>query len=169
MNNITDTLRELSVADDALITLSYTEGADVWHIDDNHVEETIGYTKTVSLLAGLLASDVTVSRAYGTPDDILEDMRDEGLLDNYDNEGSFKDYLTGQLTDTIYEGEYPLDYSTQHYDHKRGWCNISTRVKIKAADLYRIDENESSPNSADAVVEGFTVEVQTPAGTLTLS
>lgn len=168
MSNITNTLRELNVADGAYVTLSYTEGADVWHINESHVEDAVGETSTAALLAGLLASGVTVSDTYNEGD-LLAEMRSNGLLDDYEREGGFEDYLTEQLASTIYDGEYSLEYSTEQYDYKRGRCDISTTVRVRAGDLYQIDDNESSFVSADSVVRGFDVSVQTPAGTLTLN
>ena len=168
MSNITNTLRELNVADGAYVTLSYTEGADVWHINDSHVEDAVSETSTAALLAGLLASGVTVSDTY-SDGDLLAEMRSNGLLEDYEREGGFEDYLTEQLVSTIYDGEYSLEYSTEQYDHKRGRCDISTTVRVRAGDLYQIDDNGSSFVSADTVVRGFDISVQTPAGTLTLN
>ena len=168
MGNITNTLRELNVADDAYVTLSYTEGADVWHINDSHVADAVGETNTAALLAGLLASGVTVSDTY-SEGDLLAEMRGNGLLDDYEREGGFEDYLTEQLVSTIYDGEYSLEYTTEQYDYKRGRCDISTTVRVRAGDLYQIDDDASSFVTADSVVRGFDVSVQTPAGTLTLS
>ena len=168
MSNITNTLRELNVADGAYITLRYTEGADVWHINESHVADAVGETSTAALLAGLLASGVTVSDTY-SEGDLLGEMRSNGLLDDYDREGGFEDYLTEQLVSTIYDGEYSLEYSTEQYDHKRGRCDISTTVRVRAGDLYELSDDTSSFVSADSVVRGFDVSVQTPAGTLTLS
>jgi hypothetical protein len=170
MSNITNTLRELNVADDAYVTLSYTEGAEVWHINESHVEESVAETGTASILARLLASGVAVSSTYSTDGDILDEMRSNGLLDDYERgEEYFEAYITEKLQETIYDGEYSLEYSTEQYDYKRGRCDISTSVRVKVADLFRIDDNKSSFVSADNIVSGFDVSVQTDAGTLTLS
>jgi hypothetical protein len=170
MSNITNTLRELNVADDAYVTLSYTEGAEVWHINESHVEESVAETGTASILARLLASGVAVSSTYSTDGDILDEMRSNGLLDDYERgEEYFEEYITEKLQETIYDGEYSLEYSTEQYDYKRGRCDISTAVRVKVADLFRIDENKSLFVSADSIVSGFDVSVQTKAGTLTLS
>ncbi len=37
MSNFVNTLRELEVQDNDYVTLNYTEGADVWHINESHV------------------------------------------------------------------------------------------------------------------------------------
>ena len=60
MSDIVNTLRELNVSEDDVVTLSYSEGADVWHINESHVQESVGETGTASMLAGLLVSPVPV-------------------------------------------------------------------------------------------------------------
>jgi len=167
MSDIVNKLRELNVSDENYVTLSYSEGCEVWHINESHVQESVSETNTAAMLGSLLASGVTVSDTYGDGD-ILAAMRDNGLLEDYEREGGFEDYLTEQLVSTIYDGEYSLEYSTEQYDYKRGRCDISTTVRVRASDLYEIDDNKSSFVSADSIVSGFKVSVQTAAGTLTL-
>jgi hypothetical protein len=164
VSKIIERLKELNVGDNDYLTFSCTEGCDVWHINESHVEESVAETATAELLAGLLASGVPVYAAWGEVsegNDILSYMRFEGLLDDYDRQDWFKEYLTEKLVETIYEGEYSLEYSTTQYDYKRGRCDISTAVRVRAGDLY----NHDSP---DSLVGGFNLSVKTKAGTLTL-
>ncbi len=166
MSNIVNTLNELNVGSDALLNLSYTEGADVWHINESHVEETVAETFTANKLAGLLASSVPVFGNWGEVTDgadILNEMRTNGALDDYDLEGWFDEYLAELLATTIYDNEYSLEYSTEQYDYKRGRCDISVNVRVRAADVIALGA------AADSVVSGFEVSVKTPAGTLTLN
>ena len=171
MGNTVNTLRELNVNENDYITLSYSEGADVWHINESHVEETVGETETAGMLAGLLASGVPVYSNWGDPEksaDILSEMRANDALDDYDREGWFTDYLTEVLATTIYENEYSLEYSTQQYDYKRGLCEISTTVRMRAGDLYNLENNSVSTVRVDSIVSGFEASVETTKGTLTL-
>ena len=159
MGDIITKLKELKVEETDFITLNYTEGTDVWHINESHVEETVAETNTAAMLAGLLAGKVPV---YNHGSAILEEMRFNGALDDYDREEWFEEYLTEVLTNTIYDGEYGLEYSTEQYDYKRGFCNISTEVQVQVSDLY------SLASGADNFVAGFEVVVETAAGNLTL-
>mgnify|MGYP003632396402 FL=1 len=172
MSDIVNKLRELNVSDENYVTLSYTEGAEVWHINDSHVEEAVNETGTVAMLAGLLASGVAVASMYGDGD-LLGEMRDNGLLEDYERgEEYFQEHITEKLQETIYDGEYSLEHSTEQYDHKRGRCDISTTVRVKAGDLYAADTatvGRFQFFDASSFVSGFDVSVQTPAGTLTLS
>jgi hypothetical protein len=168
MSDIVNKLRELNVSDENYVTLSYTDGADVWHINESHVEETVAETGTAGMLAGLLSSGIPVSGIYGDGD-ILGEMRDNGLLEDYDREEWFTEYLTEQLVSTIYDGEYSLDYSTTQYDYKRGRCDISTEVRVKASELYKAEADPHCFVLLDSVVRGFQVSVDTDSGTLTLN
>ena len=175
MGEFINRLREVGAGDDDFVTLSYTEGNDVWHINESHVTDSVAETSTASLLAGLLASGIPIYSSWGEPSqgsDILNDMRCNGLLEDYDYEGWFDEFLTEKLVETIYDGEYSLEYSTEQYDYKRGRCDISTEVQVRVGDLVAAEESTDlrfSFFSADTFVNGFEVRVETKNGTLTLS
>jgi hypothetical protein len=72
---------------------------------------------------------------------------------------------------TIYDGEYSIEYSTEQYDYKRGRCEISTEVRVRAGDLYAADAATAGRLQffdASSFVRGFNVSVKTENGTLTL-
>jgi len=180
VSNFVSKLRELNVADDDFVTLRYSEGNDVWHINESHVEDSVNETETAAMLAGLLASGIPVYGTWGEASegsDILNEMRSDGQLDDYERDDdfrSFDEYITEVLQATIYEGEYSLDYSTEQYDYKRGRCDISAEVRVRAGDLYHADSSKDANDlryyffSADNFVSGFDVTVKTKNGTLTL-
>jgi len=174
MSDLVTRLRELHVDADDCLTLSYSEGCDVWHINESHVEESVAETNTAARLAGLLSSGVAVYSTYGEVSagcDILNEMRQNGALEDYDYEGWFEEYLFEKLQETIYDGEYSLEYSTTQYDYKRGRCDISTQVRVRAGDLYDLADfqTESAVGiTPETFVAGFEVSVRTSAGTLTL-
>ena len=176
MGDFVNKLRELGVDDEGSVTLSYSEGCDVWHINESHVEESVAETDTTAMLAGLLASGVPVYGAWGEMsegNDILNDMRAQDVLEDYERgDECFEDYITEKLQETIYEGEYSIEYSTEQYDYKRGRCDISTEVRVRAGDLYAADAATSGRFQffdASSFVRGFNVSVKTKNGTLTLN
>ena len=176
MGDFVNRLRELGVEDDGYVTLSYSEGCEVWHINESHVQESVAETATASMLAGLLVSGVPVYSNYGKPSeggDILNEMRASDLLDDYDRgEEYFEEYVTEKLQETIYDGEYSVEYSTEQYDYKRGRCDISTEVQVRAGDLYAGEAATSGRLqffTPDSFVSGFNVSVETKNGTLTLN
>ena len=169
-NNIVKKLKELKVEDDALVTISYGEGTDVWHINESHVEETVGETSTAEVFAFLLSSGIPVFSQWGSVDDgadILNQMRGNGALDDYDRDGVFEDFIRQVLVETIYDNEYDLEYSTEQYDYKRGRCDISVTVRCRVGDLYAREE-KSGARYIDAALGAFDLSVETSAGTLTL-
>jgi hypothetical protein len=160
MGDIVNTLQELNVADDNFVYLNYVDRASVWHITDDHVESALSETSTADILAGALATPgVTVLSRYD--EDILVNIRDNGLLEDYDRDGDFEGYLAGVIRQEAYELDL-LSISVERHDHKRGTCEVASNIKVTAADLRGLDY-------PDAFVSGWEVAVQTAAGTLTLS
>jgi hypothetical protein len=176
MSDFVNRLRELGVEDDGCVTLSYSEGCDVWHINESHVEESVAETETAAMVAGLLTSGVPVYGNYGEVsdgNDILNEMRAQNVLEDYDRgDECFEEFLTEKLQETIYDGEYSIEYSTEQYDYKRGRCDISTEVRVRAGDLYAADAATAGRLQffdASSFVSGFDVSVATKNGTLTLN
>jgi len=163
VGTIIDTLRELNVAEDDYVYLNYEESVSVWHITDDYIESALAETSTASMLAGLLAcpGNITVLSRYN--EDILENMRDEGLLEDYEREDYFEEYLTETIQEKAYEYDL-LTVSTERHDHKRGTCEVASNVKVLAGELYSLGDR-----LADAFVGGFDIVVQTKNGLLTLT
>tara|TARA_Y100000310_G_scaffold341949_1_gene443037 strand:+ start:10733 stop:11215 length:483 start_codon:yes stop_codon:yes gene_type:complete len=159
MSDIVNTLEELNVADDNYVYLNYVDRASVWHISDDHVETALQETSTADILAGALATPgVTVLSRYD--EDVLANIRDNGLLDDYDRDGDFEDYLADVIRQEAYELDL-LSISVERHDHKRGTCEVASNIKVTVADLRALDD-------ADVFTSGWEVAIQTAAGTLTL-
>jgi len=160
MGNIIETLRELNVADDDFVHLNYEDATSVWHISDDYIDEALAETDTARRLARLLATPgiPVYSRYEGN---ILDEMRSDGLLDDYDREDWFEDYLTETIEREAYQHDL-LSISTERHDHKRGTCEIAAKVKVLARDLFKLGD------TATSFVGGFEVTVQTKNGLLTL-
>jgi len=161
MGKIVNTLRELGISGESFVYLNYEDHASVWHISDDYIDEAISQTQTAQVLAAVLATrGVTIYSRY--EEDILETMRDAGLLEDYEREGTFEDYLAETIQREAYEHDL-LTISTERHDHKRGTCEIATNLKVRASDLYSLN------SAADIFVSAFDVVVQTKDGLLTLS
>ena len=162
MGKILETLRELNVGNEDYVYLNYQDSAEVWHISDDYIETALGDTNTASVLGNALATPgVTVLSRYD--EDILGNMRDEGMLDEYERDGDFEWFLTAKIQEEAYQYDL-LTISTERHDHKRGTCEVAANLKVKAGDLYTLGDT-----SANAFVSGFEVVVQTKAGNLTLN
>ena len=132
---------------------------DVWHINDGYVTDSVHETATASLLAGLLASGIPVYSNWGEPSDgsdILNELRAQGELDDYER-GSFdfEDYLTDTITENFYDVEL-IEYSTEKYDHKRGFTTLTAEVQIPYENFVKVRP----------FIAGWNISVETDNGTL---
>jgi len=160
-DNIIETLKELNVSAEDYVYLNYLDSAEIWHISDDYIATALGDTETASMLASAMATaGVTVLSRYD--EDILGTMRDEGMLDDYERDGYFEDYLADKIREEAYQYDL-LTITTERHDHKRGTCEVAANIKVAAADLYNLG------SGANSFVAGFDVVVQTKAGTLTLN
>jgi hypothetical protein len=154
--SITQKIKNLNLTDDALVTLTYREGADVFVHNETEVETALSDTDVVSSFANLIATPgLRVSSRWSG--EILESLRSDGHLDDYERGSfAFEDYLTEYLTENFYDQEF-IEYSTEKYDHKRGFCTLSTEVQVTVKDMITV-----SP-----FLSGWTASVSTENGTLT--
>ena len=109
-------------------------------------------------IAHTLAEAITEGPLYKHGNEILEEMRNEGLLDDYER-GS--EEFTSFVADVIESEHWNygwLDYSTEKFDHKRGFTTFTLDFDVKASDL------KAHPHA----FIGWTASVRTDNGTLTL-
>ena len=162
MGNLIEKLRELNISEEDFVYLNYADSVDIWHTSDNYIEEAIKETAAASMLARALAAPaISVYSRY--EEDVMENMRDLGLLDAYGRTGGFEDYLTTMIVEHAYEFDL-LTISTERHDYKRGTCEVASNIKVQAAELFALD-----PVVAATFVDGWDVVVQTIDGLLRLA
>ena len=156
--SIFETLASMSLPIDTIVNLSCNEGTGVFVHNETEVETAISNTDVVSTLSELISTPgLTVSTQYGT--NVLESLRNEGLLENYERGSfSFSGYLTKTITDNFYDIDL-IEYNTEKYDHKRGFTTLSANVQVSLAEML---------NTRPALC-GWDVTVKTAAGILTLN
>ena len=141
-----------------MATLTYSEGTDVFLMNEDEVDTALSNTNVVEQFAELITTPgLTVTTPFGT--NIIEELRDGGFLDEYER-GSFS--FSEFIGETIRENFYDLDFiesSITKYDYKRGFCTLTAEVKIPVEDLIM-----ESPYTG-----GWTVSVPTENGTITLN
>ena len=126
-------LQALKLPEDAVVNLSYSEGTDVFVHNETEVDDALAYTDVVSTFASLVATPgLNVSTQYGG--NVLQSLRSEGHLDDYER-GShgFEDYIGEFLTENFYDQEF-IENSKERYDHKRGFCTLSTQSQIQMSE-----------------------------------
>ena len=154
-NSRFDKLREMNLDGSSKVVLSTEGGAEVFHYTGEDYEgETVAETGIATDLANLVTS------AHLANNSIIEELRDEGYLDDYER-GSyeFEDYVASTIAENWYELGL-LEVDTKHYDHKRGYTNVRAELKITLNELLSADKE--SPY----LFSGWDVEVETPMGTL---
>ena len=155
MTTITERLQSLNISDDALVTLEYSDGVDVFVHNETAVETAVAETDVVSEFCGLIATPgLRAEDSWGN--NILSALREGGWLDNYERDYTFTEYLTDTIRENFYDLEF-IEKSVESYDYKRGYCTLSTTVRVPVANFI-----EASP-----LVSGWNVSVTTENGTLT--
>ena len=151
-------LKSLKIEEGAFATLTYSEGADVFLMNEDEVETALSNTDVVEQFSELITTPgITVITPFGS--NIINELRNGGFLDNYERGSfSFSDYISETIRENFYEFDF-IDSSIQKYDYKRGFCTLSAEVKVPVEDLIM-----ESPYTG-----GWTVSVPTENGTITLN
>ena len=152
--SITQTLKNLNLEPDSLVTLTYSEGTDVFVHNETEIETALAETDVVSTFSELIATPgLTITTPYGG--NVIKSLRDEGHLDAYERDGDFGGYLNEIITENFYDLEL-IEYSTEKYDHKRGFCTLTAEVQIPASQII----------SEMPFLSGWRASVSTENGTL---
>ena len=126
-----DKIKALGADDETTVNFSWEEGCDVFHYNETHVETALGETNA----AYELAEAITGGVFYEKGNSILETMREDGLLDDYERgDEYFTEYVAEVITNNLYDYDW-IERSTQRFDHKRGWTDLSMALSIPLGDL----------------------------------
>jgi hypothetical protein len=160
-------LSTLSLPSDASITLTYSDGCEVFHYkDDGGIGDAVDGTDTVQrfseLLEALQKASEGVIPALDELDDsyviTLDDFREES-----EEEGgeptlniSWGDIHDG-IVNNFFDQEY-IESSVKRYDHKRGYCTLTATVEVSYDEL----------KVAQPYLRGWEISVETEGGTFTI-
>lgn len=154
--SIYETLTSMNLPGDTVVNLSYSEGTDVFVHNETEVDTALEQTSVVSSFSELVATPgFSVTTHYGGQ--VIEQLREEGLLEDYDRQGGFSEYLSEAISANFYDVDL-IDCSTEKYDHKRGFTTLSAEVQCTLENMM-----EARPT-----LYGWDVTIQTAAGKLTL-
>ena len=149
-------LQSLNLDDDAMVTLTREEGTDVFVHNETEVEDAINETSVIYDFATLIA-DTKLDARNRWNGNIIQHLRDNDFLDEYERGSfAFEDFLAETLTENFYDTEL-IEYSTEKYDHKRGFCTLTAQVEVPFGNFVEVNP----------FVSGWTVSVETDNGTLT--
>lgn len=160
-------LESLNLSDDATLTLTYSDGCEVFHYkDDGGVGDAVEGTYTVQRFAELLEELQKVSEGVHP---ILEALDDSYVLtlddfreESEDEDGepilniSWTDIQDG-ISNNFFDQEY-IESSVKRYDHKRGFCTLTATLEVTYGEMKRANLN----------LIGWDIDVETENGTLTI-
>ena len=156
--SIVNKLKSLKIKPDAMATLIYSAGTDVFVHNETEIEDALAETDVVQTFSNLVTTPgLQVFNGYG--DNILEELRDSGHLDDYCR-GSFEfeEFVSEVVAENIYDFDF-IDRSVEKYDHKRGFCTLTAAVQVPVSNLIEINP----------FLVGWDISVVTKDGTLTLN
>lgn len=148
-------LQSLNLPEETIVTLTFEEGTDVFVHNETEVEEAINQTNVINEFAALIAHSRLDARNRWCGN-IIEHLRAEEYLEEYER-GSygFEEYLTDVLQDSFYDTDL-IEYSTEKYDHKRGFTTLTAIVQVPYSNFVKINP----------YIAGWQVSVETENGTL---
>ena len=158
--SLKESLENLNLTDDSVVTFTLEEGVDVFHFNETHVETAVEETVVIDKLAEVITSGLEVSTKWG--DNPMEDLRDNGLLDEYQRgSGNFTEFVSSTIKENIWDAEL-VEEETEHYDHKRGFTTLSATL---VAPVKTVVENANY----DDVFSGWTAQVDVNGGTFSFT
>jgi hypothetical protein len=157
MSDTIKIIESLNLPEGADVTLSYTDGTDVFVHNETEVETALENTDVVEAFSSLITTPgVNARNQWGH--NLIDSLRDDGLLDDYERGTfSFDEYVKDVIQENFYDVDL-IDYSTEKYDHKRGFCTLTATAIVSAGDL--IDSK--------ANVDRWRASVKTENGTLSI-
>ena len=148
-------LQSLNLSEDAMITLTREEGTDVFVHNETEVEDAMNETSVIHDFASLIANTKLDARNRWSGN-IIQHLRENDFLDEYERGTfAFEDFLADTLTENFYDTDL-IEYSTEKYDHKRGFTTLTAQVEIPFANFAEVNP----------FISGWTVSVETENGTL---
>ena len=152
-----DKLREMNLNGGAKVVLSAEDGDEIIHYTGEDYEgNTVRETGIATSLAGLATSKHLANNTA------IEEMRNDGYLDDYERgSDGFKEYVATTIGENWQELGL-LEVDTKHYDHKRGYTSVRAEFETTFGQLLSADKE--SPY----LISGWSVDIETPIGTLSV-
>ena len=133
---IIDTINNLNVTDDTIVTLKYEDSHDGWHSTGELESEAVRETSTADMVAELITDKTLQVRTSFGDELALDALRDTDLLEEYDRgDFAFEQFIAETIRENPYDTDEFVEFSTEQYDHKRGNCTVSAEFTTTVANL----------------------------------
>ena len=133
---IIDTINNLDVTDDTIVTLKYEDSHEGWHSTGELESEAVRETSTADMVADLITDKALQVRTIFGDELALDALRDTDLLEDYERgEYAFEQFIAETIRENLYDVDEFVEFNTQQYDHKRGNCTVSAEFTTTVANL----------------------------------
>ena len=150
--NLHDKMKAAKLNRVGRVTLSYSGGADVVHAWD-------GFETEVMSDAGIAQAVAELITEPSFKNNIIEEMRDNGDLDEYPRDGSgFSDFVAEAIEENFWEYDW-IDQSTERYDYKRGYHTITANIETTIGNIL---------DAPGFLFTGWKAQIKNDAGTLVM-
>ena len=153
--SLVEKLKKTGLTAEEEVTLIYEAGLDVIHYTDNYYDDVIEDTSVASSLANL-ATNIPTSHTRWSKTPIIETMREDGYFEGYEEEEITTDLIKNIISEFWNECDW-LSFSTEKYDHKRGYATCIAEVQVPYKDVVEAE---------DWMLTGWKALITTDLGTL---
>ena len=138
---IIDTINNLDVTDDTIVTLRYEDSHEGWHSTGELEDDAVMETNTANAIAELITDKVLQVRTTFGDETAIDSLRDAGLLDEYER-GSFEfeEFITDVIKQKTYECDGLIEFETIQYDHKRGRCDVTSELTTTVGNIRKASD-----------------------------
>jgi len=134
---LNNTFDKTEVSGDTRVELFMEDGADVIHYNDTQDETVMEETTVIESLVEASRSGIKFE------EDLIQTLRDWDMLKDYER-GSyeFDSYCLEKIKENAYDFCDFIDFSTEQYDHKRGYTTLTARLYTTVDNLRSANEGQ---------------------------
>lgn len=139
---IIDTINNLDVTDDTIVTLRYEDSHEGWHSTGELEDEAVRETNTASAVAELITDrNLQVRTTFGD-ETAIDNLRDTGFLDDYERgEFAFEEFITEAIQENPWDCDSLIEFQTIQYDHKRGRCEVTSELTTTVGNIRKASDD----------------------------
>ena len=138
---------KLDFPDETKITLTYEDGADVFHANDDYYDFVYDQTGVFETAAALVTSGQFKNN------EVICSMREQDLLEDYERDNfTFESFVCDTMRETNWDHCF-VDGTLEQYDYKRGFY----RVKFEFPTTLGLLKKAIESDAREVAVMGVTV------------
>ena len=133
---IIDTINNLDVTDDTIVTLKYEDSHEGWYSTGDLEENAVRETCTADMVAELITDKTLKVRTSFGDELAIQALRDTDLLEGYERgDFAFEQFIAETIRENPWDTDGFDEFNVQQYDHKRGNCTVSAEFTTTVENL----------------------------------